>query len=188
MEGCYEHTFILQSLVLDAKRHQKNLFLAWLDLRNAFGSVPHDVISVTLCHLGVPDSVVNLVKNVYTNATTEVRTPAGITPGIPIKAGVKQGCPLSPILFNLCIEIILRAVSSSGHNIGPVKHYNGEISVLAYADDLVLISTILVKYIGALDTDCAKFDSHINNKHSNPPFPPFNVVCSVLYVHGVAQH
>jgi hypothetical protein len=139
-EGCYEHTFILQSLVLDAKRHQKNLFLAWLDLRNAFGSVPHDVISVTLSHLGVPDSVVNLVKNVYTNATTEVRTPAGITPGIPINAGVKQGCLLSPILFNLCIEIILRAVSSSGHNIGPVKHYNGEISVLAYADDLVLIS------------------------------------------------
>ncbi|CAB4035547.1 Hypothetical predicted protein [Paramuricea clavata] len=88
-EGCYEHTFILQSLVLDAKRHQKNLLLAWLDLRNAFGSVPHDVISVTLSHLGVPDSVVNLVKNVYTNATTEVRTPAGITPGIPINAGVK---------------------------------------------------------------------------------------------------
>jgi hypothetical protein len=32
-------------------------------------------------------------------------------------------------------------------------------------------TAILVKYIGALDTDCAKFDSDINNKHSNPPFP-----------------
>ena len=123
-EGCYEHTFILQSLVLDAKRHKKNLFLAWLDLRNAFGSVPHDVISVTLSHLGVPDSVVNLVKNVYTNATTEVRTPSGITPGIPINAGVKQGCPLSPILFNMCIEIILHAVSSAGHNNGPVNSFS----------------------------------------------------------------
>ena len=70
----------------------------------------------------------NLVKNVYTNATTEVRTPAGITPGIPINTGVKQGCLLSPILFNMRIEIILRAVSSAGHNNRPVKHYNGEIS------------------------------------------------------------
>ncbi len=139
-EGCYEHTFILQSLVLDAKRHNKNLCMAWLDLRNAFGSVSHDVILVTLSHLGVPDSVVNLIKNIYTNASTEVRTSAGVTPGIPIKAGVKQGCPLSPILFNLCVEIILRAISLKGHTNGPVKHFNGEISVLAYADDLVLLA------------------------------------------------
>ncbi len=139
-EGCYEHTYILQSLVLDAKRHQKNLCLAWLDLRNAFGSVPHELILITLSHLGVPDSVVNLVNNIYTNATTEVKTPAGSTSGIPMNAGVKQGCPLSPILFNLCIEIIIRAIATKGHNIGPVKHYNGEISVLAYADDLVLIA------------------------------------------------
>ena len=47
-EGCYEHTFLLHALVLDAKRHQKNLYLAWLDLKNAFGSVPHDFIRVTL--------------------------------------------------------------------------------------------------------------------------------------------
>ena len=38
-EGCYELTFLLQSLVLDAKRLQKNVFLAWLDLRNAFGTL-----------------------------------------------------------------------------------------------------------------------------------------------------
>ena len=40
-----------------------------------------------------------------------------------------------------------------------------------------LVSTILVKNVGAHDTDCAKFDSYINNKHSNPPFPR-----SMLYV------
>jgi hypothetical protein len=54
----------------------ENLLLAWLDLCNTFGSVPHEVISVTLPHLGVPDSVVNLMTNVYMNATTEVRMPA----------------------------------------------------------------------------------------------------------------
>ena len=132
-EGCYEHTFILQSLVLDAKRHQKNLFLSWLDLQNAFGSV------------------VNLVKNIYTDATTEVRTPNGFTPNINILAGVKQGCPLSPILFNLCIEIIIRAISSTGNRIGPVKHYDHEISVLAYADDLVIIAKTKDKLQKLLD-------------------------------------
>ena len=139
-EGCYEHTFLLQSLVLDAKRHQKNLYLAWLDLKNTFGSVPHDVIRVTLEHLGVPDSVVQLVSNVYTNASTVINTPSGLTPTISLLSGVKQGCPLSPILFNLCIEIILCSIIAKGNTIGHAKHFDSGISVLAYADDLVIIA------------------------------------------------
>ena len=138
-EGCYEHTFLLQSLVLDAKWLQKNVFLAWLDLRNAFGSVPHDVIETTLTHLGVPQSVVELIKNVYTNAHTIVRTPPGETGEIPILSGVKQGCPLSPILFNLSVEIILCSILMKANEVGPAKHHDYPISVLAYADDLVLI-------------------------------------------------
>ncbi len=101
-EGCYEHTFILQSLLLDAKRLQKNVCLAWLDLRNAFGSVPHDVIKTTLSHLGVPQSLVDLISNVYTGATTVIRTPAGDTPSIPILSGVKQGC-----LYHLSYSILV---------------------------------------------------------------------------------
>ncbi|CAB4029179.1 Hypothetical predicted protein [Paramuricea clavata] len=138
-EGCYEHTFLLQSLFLDAKRLQKNVCLAWLDLHNAFGSVPHDVIKLTLSHLRVPQSLVDLISNVYTGATTVIRTPAGDTSNIPILSGVKQGCPLSPILFNLSVEIILRAVLAKANSIGPAKHHGLPISVLAYADDLVLI-------------------------------------------------
>ena len=138
-EGCYEHTFLLQSLLPDAKRLQKNVCLAWLDLRNAFGSVPHDVIKLTLSHLGAPQSLVDLISNVYTGATTVIRTPAGDTNNIPILSGVKQGCPLSPILFNLSVEIILRAVLAKANSIGPAKHHGLPISVLAYADDLVLI-------------------------------------------------
>ncbi|XP_046856059.1 uncharacterized protein LOC124449153 [Xenia sp. Carnegie-2017] len=139
-EGCYEHTFILQSLILDAKRHQKNIYLAWLDLKNAFGSVPHNVISTTLKHLGVPNSLVELIISIYKDATTTIITSNGNTKPIPILAGVKQGCPLSPILFNLCIEIILRGITSKNHQLGPVKHHSCEISVLAYADDLVVLA------------------------------------------------
>lgn len=141
-EGCYEHTFILQSLVADAQRLNRNLCLSWLDLRNAFGSVPHGVIATTLSHIGIPQSIIDLIGNVYTNASTEVRTPAGTTPPIPILAGVKQGCPLSPILFNLSIELIIRSVTAKAESLrsGPAKHHGAPISVLAYADDLVIIS------------------------------------------------
>jgi hypothetical protein len=47
--------------------------------------------------------------------------------------------------------------------------------------------TILVKNVGALDTDCAKFDSHINNKHNNPPFPR-SMLCVVFYTSKVLHN
>ncbi|XP_046856060.1 uncharacterized protein LOC124449154 [Xenia sp. Carnegie-2017] len=119
---------------------EKNIYLAWLDLKNAFGSVPHNVISTTLKHLGVPNSLVELIISIYKDATTTIITSNGNTKPIPILAGVKQGCPLSPILFNLCIEIILRGITSKNHQLGPVKHHSCEISVLAYADDLVVLA------------------------------------------------
>lgn len=141
-EGCFEHTFLLKSVVADARRRHKNLCLAWLDIRNAFGSVPHNTIQVTLQHMGVPSDLISLIMNAYQGATTVVRTPSGSTEPIPIEAGVKQGCPLSPILFNLCIELILRMVKNRASELdtGTCEYHGASISCLAYADDLVVLA------------------------------------------------
>ena len=141
-EGCYEYTFLLQSLVGDARRLQKNIFLSWLDLRNAFGSIPHQVISATLKHMGAPLSLVEFIMNSYTNASTKVLTSGGFTNEIPVLAGVKQGCPLSPILFNLCIELIIRSIKSTAisDRCGPALHHKVPVSTLVYADDLAIIA------------------------------------------------
>ena len=141
-EGCYEHTYILKSLVGQARRDKKKVCVAWLDIRNAFGSVPHSTILHTLRHLGAPEELVSFVMNAYTGAATTIRTPDGTTRAIPIRAGVKQGCPLSPILFNLCIELILRRVKSAATKLktGQCVHYGSLLSCLAYADDLVIVA------------------------------------------------
>ena len=141
-EGCYEHTYLLSSVVADTRRQTKKLNLAWLDLRNAFGSIPHSVIHTTLTHMGAPPNLVEFVSNAYTGATTTIRTSTGDTNAVPIHAGVKQGCPLSPFLFNLCIELIIRSVKTAGEACrgGAPKHFQSPLSVLAYADDLVFIT------------------------------------------------
>jgi hypothetical protein len=141
-EGCYEHTYILKSLVGQARRNKKKLNMAWLDIRNAFGSVPHSTIRATLRHIGVPQDLISLIMNAYTGATTVIKTPNGNTSAIPIQAGVKQGCPLSPILFNLCIELILRQVKDKASKLksGSCIHYGTPVSCLAYADDLVIVA------------------------------------------------
>ena len=141
-EGCYEHTYVMKSLVGQARRNKKKLSLAWLDIRNAFGSVPHHAITTTLRYLGVPQELITLILNAYTGASSTFKTPDGLTRSIPVRAGVKQGCPLSPILFNLCIKLILRRVKNAASKLksGQCIHYGTVISCLAYADDLVLIA------------------------------------------------
>ena len=100
-EGCYEHAFTLESVLNDARRQPRPLCLAWLDIRNAFGSIPHAALSTTLLHMGFPPPLVQMITNIYTGTTTEILTPLGKTPPIPIHSGVKQGCPLSAILSAL---------------------------------------------------------------------------------------
>ena len=80
--------------------------------------------------------------NAYRGASTTIKLPDGSTRSIPIQAGVKQGCPLSPILFNLCIELILRRVKEAAANLksGQCDYCGTLICCLAYADDLVLIA------------------------------------------------
>ena len=134
------NTFLLQSIIADARRSHKNVFVAWLDLRNAFRSIPHSAFVATLTHIGVPLPLIEIISNSYSGASTQIRTPFGLTADIPVFSGVKPGCPLSPIIFNLTIDLILRAIKRTASDIGPAKVHDIHFSVLAYADDLVVIS------------------------------------------------
>ena len=92
--------------------------------------------------MGAPPDLVEFISNAYTGATTTIRTTNGDTNAVPINAGVKQGCPLSPILFNLCIELIIRSVkaTSAACQGGASQAFQMPLSVLAYADDLVFLT------------------------------------------------
>ena len=57
-EGCYEHAFLLESILNDALRQPRHLCLAWLDIRNAFGSIPHAALLTTVTHMGFPLNLV----------------------------------------------------------------------------------------------------------------------------------
>ncbi|GFR33111.1 retrovirus-related Pol polyprotein from type-2 retrotransposable element R2DM [Trichonephila clavata] len=136
-EGCVEHNFILEQAIFNAKRSRSDLALAWLDLENAFGSIPHSFIFKSLHAVGVPSSVSNIILSLYTGASSEIRCGAGWTPPISMEAGVRQGCPLSAILFNLSLEQVLRPaleVDTEGYLL-----FDKPLRCLAYADDLVLI-------------------------------------------------
>ena len=138
-DGCLEHNFVIQSAIDDARFNRRGLCLAFLDLANAFGSVPHEHIFGTLRTLGMPEPLLKVIKDLYHDSTTLIRTPDGTTNPIPILSGVKQGCPLSPIIFNLALEPMLRSILSLRTTCA-FRLGSQDLTALAYADDVVLIA------------------------------------------------
>ena len=135
VDGCSEHNFVLQSILQESRRSKKEVAIAWLDLTNAFGSIPHETIFAALKWAGLNDNAINTIRLLYDGCQTTIKSTEGPTEPIQIESGVKQGCPLSPIIFNLAIEPMIKAAlqNDNGFNLGTKKY-----SILAYADDLVL--------------------------------------------------
>ena len=136
-EGCFEHIHVLSSL-RDLSSPSRQVHLAFLDLADAFTSVPHTLIFDTLRARGVHENTVRCFQALYSGTVTTVANQQGETTTIPVRSGVRQGCPASPILFALTIEPILLASFQSGSG---VSAGGDEFHVLAYADDLVLIAS-----------------------------------------------
>jgi hypothetical protein len=149
VDGCCEHNFALQAAIADARRSRRQCSIAWLDLTNAFRSVPHETIFTSLQWAGLNEDAISVISRLYAINKTNIRSHDGLTPDIHIQAGVKQGCPLSPIIFNLAMEPIIRAITQlkRGYSL-----YGSHIDVLAYADDLMLVSETPEVLQAMLDT------------------------------------
>ncbi|KAE8738256.1 hypothetical protein FOCC_FOCC016267, partial [Frankliniella occidentalis] len=137
-EGCSEHNFVLQQCLDDARITNSNLTITWLDLTNAFGSVPHNVIKMMLQQHGLPQHLVDLIMDLY-NGWTFFSTSSGDTGPVNMDAGVKQGDPLSPVIFNLVIEILILTLLLLKDTNG-YKLFDKSLCCLGYADDLVLLA------------------------------------------------
>ncbi|GIY48208.1 LINE-1 retrotransposable element ORF2 protein [Caerostris darwini] len=102
-DGVLEHNFIIER----ARSSKKDICIAWLDVTNAFGALPHSALFDSLRGLNVGEPL-----------------------AIPIRSGVKQGCPLSGLLCNIAIDPVIRSLQDAFE-----LH-----KVLAFADDLCLLS------------------------------------------------
>ena len=119
--------------------HSKNVYCCFIDYSKAFDCVDFELIWRTLLSFGIPKYLVECLKDLYQNQTAEVETAVGRTGPLSVQRGVRQGCPLSPMLFNLYSELIMRHALEKwedGIEIGG-KLYNN----LRYADDVALLAT-----------------------------------------------
>ena len=115
---------------------EKHLFL-FIDYDKGFDSVDHNKLWKILKEMGIPDHLTCLLRNLYAGQEATVRTGYGTTDGFQIGKGVPQGCILSPCLFNLYAENIMRNAGLEEAEAG-IKIARRNINNLRYADDTTL--------------------------------------------------
>ena len=104
----------------------------------AFGCVDHDRPWKALREMGTPDHLTCLLRNLYTGQEATVRSLYGTSYLFKIKKRVRQGCLLSPCLFNLNAEHIMRSVGPDELQDG-IKIGGRNINNLRYVDDITLM-------------------------------------------------
>lgn len=122
-----------------SKEHQKDVYMCFIDYSKAFDCVDYDRIWLTLRDMGIPEHLIVLLRNLYTNQEATVRTEHGVCKWFPIEKGVRQGCILSPYLFNLYAEQIIRNAGLYEDERG-IKLGGRTINNLRYADDTTLLA------------------------------------------------
>lgn len=129
--GCLHKAQLLKMVFKKLKTSNKNIHAIFIDLVKAYDSVPVDALLEALKFLRVPEDMRTLLARIYEGRKGSVITVYGDTDLFDISRGLAQGDPISPLLFNLFLEPLLRWLSKEKHSLD----YLG-----AYADDIVQAS------------------------------------------------
>ena len=121
-------------IIEKAREFQKNIYFCFIDYAKAFECVDHKKLWKILKEMGIPDHLTFLLRNLYSRQEAKVRTGHGTTDWLQIGKGVHQGCLLSPCLFNLYAEYIMRNAGMEEAQAG-IKIARRNINNLIYADD-----------------------------------------------------
>ena len=136
--GTRDQTARICWLIKKAKEFQKNYF-CFIEYAKAFDCMDHNKLWEILQEMGIPDHLTCLLRNLYAAQEATVRIGHGTTDWFQVGKGVRQGCILSPCLFNLYAEYIMRNAGLDEAQAG-IKTAGRNTNNLRYADDTTLMA------------------------------------------------
>ena len=125
----------IRRIIEKVREFQKNIYFCFIDYAKAFDCVDHNKLWKILKEMGIPTC---LLRNLYAGQEATVRTGHGMTDCFQIRKGVRQGCVLSPCLFNLYAEYIMRNSRLDETQAG-IKIAGRNINNIRYAYDTTLM-------------------------------------------------
>ena len=132
--GIRDQNVNINWIIKKAREFKLNTYFCFIAYAKAFDCVDHKKNWKILQDMGIPDHLTCLLRNLYAGQEATVRTGHGKTDWFQIGKGVRQGCILSPCLFNLYAEYIMRNAGLEEAQAG-IKISGRNINKLRYADD-----------------------------------------------------
>ena len=115
--ACVDHINMLRIIAEQSVEFCSPLQLVFIDFQRAFVTLAHDAIWQALMEKGVTPKIISIIKAIYEQSTCNVLHKNLISDTIPVLDGVKQGCTLSPLLFNVTLDYVMSKVSRESEGI-----------------------------------------------------------------------
>ena len=137
--GTHSHLCSLRLITERPRARRQPLYLCFIDFEKAFDTVSHKRLWSEMMNMGFAPHLISLIKSLYENQKSNIRLANSRSDFFAVLRGVRQGCSLSPYLFNIMAEVLMRLALDGfegGFRIGGRLLTN-----LRYADDIVLLAS-----------------------------------------------
>ena len=137
--SCTDQIATLRIIVEQSMEWDSSLYINFVDYEKAFDSLDRDTLWKLLQHYGIPNKLISLIRNSYEDMACRVIHAGQLTDSFMVKIGVRQGCLLSPFVFLLAIDWIMKKTKKYRRN-GIQWTLWSQLEDLDFADDLALFS------------------------------------------------
>ena len=159
---------MLNSIVKGELSQNRPVYSCFVDFRKAFDFVDRELLFCSLSNNGITGNILWIIMEMYRNTQNVIWVNDCLTPAFISELGVKQGSTLSPTLFGSFINGLLQELCKKS-KLGIKIKVNEYINVLAYADDIVLLSNTeegLAKLLNNITKWCNNWRVKINVENS----------------------
>ena len=139
-KGCMDQFFSLRNIIEQRTEWNTPLCICFIDFKKTFDSIHHETLWKILRHYRLPQKIVDFISVLYKSFECSVLIDSTQTYYFPVKSGARQGCILSPILFNITLDYIVRQTTRNARH-GIQWTMFSQLEDLDYADDIALLST-----------------------------------------------
>ena len=111
--GCWEHIAMVWDALKDARLNRRDLVSIWLDIANAYGSIPHKLIFFALRRYGIPEKWVSIVETYYYSSWSKAVSEGALSSWHRHERGIFTGCCLSIILFLAGMNVVIEYICNT---------------------------------------------------------------------------
>ena len=137
--SCADQIASLRVIVEQSIEWNSTFYIEFIDYEKAFDSMDREILWKLLRHYGVPDKIISLIRCTYENMSCKIAHAGQLSESFEVKTGVRQGCLLSPSLFLLVTDWIVKT-TTTGRNNGIQWTLWTQLDDLDFGDELALLS------------------------------------------------